>query len=114
MTNTTSLSDIDCPHCSPFPWAFEYSPYTLRDGGELPAFEVFDDHGNKVFDTNEDSPPAQQEANARLAAAAPALWQALSECVRLLAHHEGEAAAAYAAGCAALDLCPLPQPTKGD
>ncbi len=102
--------------CSPFPWSFEYSPYTLQDGSELPAYEVFDDHGNKVFDTNEDTPTTLQEANAMLGAAAPALWFALRECVRLLADYEdgnGEEAEAYRQGIIALSQCPSP-PTKGD
>ena len=51
--------------CSPAPWSYQYSPYTVRDpgtdatstfGDELPAFEVFDADGNKVFDSNEDTP----------------------------------------------------------
>ncbi len=66
---------------SPTPWAYEYSPYAVaRDGDpayELPAFEVFDHDGNKVFDTNEDDPAGRQEANARLGAAAPELLEAL-------------------------------------
>ena len=67
-------------HHSPAPWAYEYSPYTRQrgdDAAELPAFEVFDAEQNKVFDTNEDMPPAIQEANARLATAAPAMLEAL-------------------------------------
>src|SRR4051812_33683217 len=50
---------------SPAPWQYEYSPYTLRAtgegeagtvGDELAAFEIFDAEGNKIFDTNEDTP----------------------------------------------------------
>lgn len=66
---------------SPAPWSYEYSPYTRQRGDteaeELPAFEIFDNEGNKVFDTNEDTPSELQEANARLASAAPALLKAL-------------------------------------
>ena len=73
MTNTT-------PH-SPAPWSYGYNPYTLQKAGaddrELPAFEIFDAEGNKVFDTNEDLPAEIQEANASLATAAPALLEAL-------------------------------------
>lgn len=67
---------------SPAPWGYEYSPYSAHpiDGGpevERLAFEVFDNDGNKVFDTNEDASPEQQEANARMAVAAPALLAAV-------------------------------------
>lgn len=71
---------------SPAPWSYEYSPYTVRVAGdgdpdpagkEIPAFEVFDAEGNKVFDTNEDTPSELQEANACLGAAAPKLLAAL-------------------------------------
>ena len=71
---------------SPAPWAYEYNPYTVRltgdrdsnaAGTELPAYEVFDAEGNKVFDTDEDMPGEIQEANACLGAAAPVLLEAL-------------------------------------
>lgn len=74
------------PTHSPAPWGYEYSPYTVRVAGdgdpdhagtEIPAFEVFDAEGNKVFDTDEDTPSVLQEANARLGAAAPNLLAAL-------------------------------------
>jgi hypothetical protein len=83
---------------SPAPWSYEYSPYTVRDpgagatstvGDELPAFEVFDADGNKVFDTNEDTPADLQEANACLASAAPRLLSSLITCANLLADHDG-------------------------
>ena len=44
---------------------------------ELPAFEIFDAEQNKIFDTNEDMPCEIQEANARLATAAPTMLEAL-------------------------------------
>ena len=73
MTSTTTHS--------PTPWSYEYNPYTLQRGDaageELPAFEVFDAEQNKIFDTNEDMPSEIQEANARLASAAPAMLEAL-------------------------------------
>ena len=58
MTNI----QLTAPDYSPAPWSFEYSPYRSRRGedgieSELPAFEVFDADCNKVFDTNEDTPP---------------------------------------------------------
>ena len=81
MTSTTTHS--------PTPWSYEYNPYTLQRGDaageELPAFEVFDAEQNKIFDTNEDMPSEIQEANARLASAAPAMLEALHHCVMLLA-----------------------------
>lgn len=101
---------------SPAPWSYEFSPYTVREAGdggadaagrEIPAFEIFDADGTKVFDTNEDTPAGLQEANARLATAAPALLAALravlpyaqnesrslAECVK----RDGEPAAAIEA-----------------
>ena len=78
---------------SPAPWSYEYSPYTLRAtgkgetgtlGDEIPAFEIFDAEGNKVFDTNEDMPSEIQEANACLAAAAPTMLEALLLAQRAL------------------------------
>ena len=73
---------------SPAPWAYEYNPYTLQRGDdaatELPAFEIFDAEQNKIFDTNEDMPSEIQEANARLATAAPAMREALLLAQRAL------------------------------
>ncbi len=87
MTSTTRHS--------PAPWSYDYSPYTLRVpgnddtdpvGAEIPAFEVCDAEGNKVFDTNEDTPCELQEANARLASAAPAMLEALLLAQRARKH----------------------------
>jgi hypothetical protein len=67
-------------------------------GVELPAFEIFDADGNKLFDTNEDMPSEVQEANARLAASAPELLAILDRCAMLLAdydEHDGEEGEAY-------------------
>jgi hypothetical protein len=75
---------------SPAPWSYDYNPYRRQDGREIPAFEIYDAHGDKVFDTNEDTPCELQEQNARLAAAAPEMRQALLECVRLLADFVSE------------------------
>ena len=84
------------PKHSPAPWAYAYSPYTVRSthdargvGAEIPAFEIFDSDGSKVFDTNEDTPESLQEANARMGAAAPRLMAALISCATLLADYEG-------------------------
>ena len=77
---------------SPTPWTYEYNPYTLQRGDaateELPAFEIFDAEQNKIFDTNEDMPCEIQEANARMAAAAPRLLAALVTCANLLADYD--------------------------
>ena len=67
---------------TPGPWVYQYSPYTSQDGHEIPAFEV---HGeDKVCDTNENQPSEEQEANARLIAAAPELLDAL-DCLLIYA-----------------------------
>lgn len=80
---------------SPAPWSYEYSPYTVRSdssplgvGAEIPAYEVFDANGNKVFDTNEDTPAELQEANAQMGSAAPRLFAALIVCADLLADYD--------------------------
>ena len=99
---------------SPAPWSYQYSPYTVRDSGtdatstvgdELPAFEIFDAEGNKVFDSNEDTPPDLQEANVCLASAAPRLLTALITCANLLADYDesdGEEGQAYREALAAI------------
>ena len=96
-------------HYSPTPWSYEYNPYTLQRGEaaaeELPAFELFDTEGNKIFDTNEDTPSEVQEANARLAVAAPELLAVLDRCAILLADYdeqEGEEGDAYRDAIAAI------------
>ena len=80
---------------SPAPWNYEYNPYTvgsknspLSTDAEIPAFDVFDHDGNKVFDTNEDSPCELQEANACLGATAPRLLASLVTCANLLADYD--------------------------
>lgn len=97
---------------SPAPWNYEYSPYTVRSvssplgvGSEIPAFEIFDADGNKVFDTNEDTDAGLQEANARLASTAPRLLTALIVCANLLNAYdeaEGEEGDAYREAMAAI------------
>ena len=47
-------------------------------GSEIPAFEICDAEGKKIFDTNEDTPSELQEANACLATAAPAMLAELA------------------------------------
>ena len=71
---------------SPAPWTYDYNPYTagqssISDSGdeprEIPAFEIFDAEGDKIFDTNENGPADVQEANACVAALAPQMLAAL-------------------------------------
>jgi len=73
-------------HHSPAPWGYGYSPYQMsrrdHDGTEgedveIPAYEIFAADGTKVFDSNEDTPAELQEANSRLATAAPTMLAAL-------------------------------------
>lgn len=80
---------------SPAPWTYGYNPYTVQSeasplgvGAEIPAYEIFDADGNKLFDTNEDSSAELQEANARLASTAPRLLAALIVCANLLADYD--------------------------
>ncbi len=89
------MSTVTFPQHSPAPWGYGYSPYTVRSedsplgvGAEIPAYEIFDANGDKVFDTNEDSPGDLQEANARFAAGAPRLLASLVTCANLLADYD--------------------------
>jgi hypothetical protein len=95
---------MTAPAFSPAPWAYEYSPYQGRNG-EIPAFEIFDADGNKVFDSNEDTDAGLQEANARLGSTAPRLLAALVVCANLLADYDdaqGEEGDAYREALAAI------------
>jgi hypothetical protein len=102
---------MTAPNHSPAPWSYEYNPYRFcqePDGikSELAAFEVFDADCNKIFDTNEDSPSELQEANAKLAAAAPALLASLVTCANLLADYDesdGPEGEAYREALAAIN-----------
>ena len=52
----------------------------------------------ELFDTNEDMPPEEQEANARLASSAPGFGSSRDRCAILLAdydEHDGEEGEAY-------------------
>jgi len=97
---------MTAPKHSPAPWwGYEYSPYQGRYG-EIPAFEIFDANGNKVFDSNEDTDAELQEANARLGSTAPRLLAALIVCAELLADYdeaEGEEGDAYREAKDAID-----------
>ncbi len=95
------------------PWGYEYSPYTAGSqyhaggvGAEIPAYQIFDADGNKLFGTNEDTPADLQEANARLTAAAPRLLASLVTCANLLADYDesdGEEGEAYRESLAAIN-----------
>jgi hypothetical protein len=91
--NAAPKGNMTAPAYSPAPWSYEYSPYRSRRGedgieSELPAYEVFDADGGKVFDTNENSPGQLQEANACMGAAAPRLVASLVTCANLLADYD--------------------------
>ena len=73
---------------APQPWTYEYNPYIAQDGSEIPAFQINDADGAKVFDTNEDASADLQEANARLGSTAPRLLASLITCANLLADHD--------------------------
>lgn len=47
-------------------YTYEYAPYTGEDGTEIPAFEIFNEVGEKVAETNEHLPASQQEEVATL------------------------------------------------
>jgi hypothetical protein len=89
---------------SPAPWTYDYSPFQ-GSHGEIPAFEVFDAEGDKIFDSNEDTPAELQQANACLASAGPRLLAALITCANLLADYDesdGEEGEAYREALAAI------------
>ena len=106
---------MTAPKHSPAPWSYDYSPYTVRNpgthgtkkpGDDIPAYEIFDAEGNKVFDTNEDTPDGLQEANARLGSTAPRLLAALITCANLLADYDesdGEEGEAFREAKAAIE-----------
>lgn len=100
----TDVKPITCP--APAPWSYDYNPYYLQDGTEIPAFEIRDADQNRLFTTEEMTKEDLQEANARLAASAPCLRNALRACVRLLADFDeadGEEGDAYRVAIAALE-----------
>lgn len=80
---------------SPEPWSYEYNPYTGQDGSEIPAFQVIDADGNKVFDTNENTPAEMQEANACLGGAAPELLDALTYFFNIMHDHQSSVEKGY-------------------
>ena len=80
---------------SPSPWAYDYNPYIAQDGREIPAFDVNDADGNKLFDTNEDTPAELQEANARLGSTAPKLLDALTFFFNIMHDYESSVEKGY-------------------
>ena len=57
--------------------SYDYSPYRSQADQEIPAFEIFNEEGDKVADTNEDQPAEYQERVAALFVASPELLEAL-------------------------------------
>ena len=56
---------------------YDYSPYRSQEDQEIPAYEIFDQIGEKVADTNENQPAADQETIAALFTASPRLLRVL-------------------------------------
>lgn len=56
---------------------YDYSPYQSQQGEEIPAFEICNEEGEKVADTNENQPCEYQEAIAALFAASPEMLRVL-------------------------------------
>jgi hypothetical protein len=78
---------------TPGPWIYEYSPWKAQDGSKIPAFEV---HGaEKVCDINESRPVEEQEANARLIAASPDLYDALEHFFNIMHDYESSLRKGY-------------------
>ncbi|MBI1227799.1 MAG: hypothetical protein GC192_21370 [Bacteroidetes bacterium] len=68
-------------------YTYGYSPYTGQDGEEIPAFEVFNEEGVKVADTNENLPSKEQEYTAILFSAAPTLLEVLEKAKDCFGQH---------------------------
>lgn len=68
-------------------FTYEYSPYTGQDGEEIPAFEIFNEAGEKVADTNENLPCEEQERIAMLFSASPALLDVLEQAKDCFGQH---------------------------
>ncbi len=61
---------------------YDYSPYRSQKGEEIPAFEIFDQEGQKLADTNEDMDAVLQEAIASLFVASPEFLKVLKSAGR--------------------------------
>ena len=55
-----------------------------QDGNAIPSWRIFDANGDRVAETDSGKPDSQQEADARLRAAAPDLLAALEQAVMAL------------------------------
>ncbi|GJM35027.1 MAG: hypothetical protein DHS20C18_40280 [Saprospiraceae bacterium] len=68
---------------------YEYSPYTTQDDQpiEIPAFEIFNEVGEKLADTIEHIPMKQQENIAQLFCAAPELLKVLKAAQKCFGQH---------------------------
>lgn len=60
-----------------FTLTYDYSPYTSQEGAEIPAFELFNEQGDTVAETNENLPSEEQEQLARIFAASPEMLRVL-------------------------------------
>ena len=81
------LTSVSKQH-TPKPWAVAYSPYTLQDGTELPAYEVIG--SEKICDINENLPGDEQQFYAFLIATAPDLLDTLIALVSQINSLHGE------------------------
>lgn len=104
---------------SPAPWTYDFNPYSLHREDdshiaavEIPAYEINDAEGTKIFDTNEDLPDDLQNANARLATAAPDLLAACQLVVTRWEHGD-LAEAARACSDAIADATAAHPPRSG-
>lgn len=68
-------------------FTYEYSPYTGQNDEEIPAFEIFNEAGEKVADTNENLPCEEQEKIAMLFSASPALLEVLEKAKDCFGQH---------------------------
>jgi|HubBroStandDraft_5_1064220.scaffolds.fasta_scaffold11460_3 hypothetical protein len=76
-------------HRQPHSWSYAYAPFhsTGDNRTEIPAFEIFDDEGYTIANTNEGDPRHEQEKHAKLIACAPRLLQQVEDFVELITAH---------------------------
>lgn len=60
-----------------FTLTYDYSPYVSQEGEEIPAFELLNEQGDTVAETNENRPSEEQEQLARMFAASPEMLRVL-------------------------------------
>lgn len=68
-----------------------YTPYRDQQGNEIPAFEICEEDGKKLADTNEQLSIEQQEYTAFLFSQAPTLLQTLKDILPLAKQFAGSA-----------------------